>query len=257
MRISIATEQALYDLRNFYAFRRLQFGFVVAVSLMMFITWPNNAAGQFPGVGSQAPSGMAIESSGDGISAGAADAGISERDDDAYSSADAVSGQSDDDGNGVGYQSPDRVMSTSMLKIEEHRKQLFVKKLRLEFAAIEFIERKTGLPFSRDDVPRYLDELRSDLKTIAGKEEKGAIVKGEVQSVARDAYHIETQLNHYLDQLLDHVGQPVPIKTFFALMPALPKTSRVASQKLDMLSLKFELADYGEKTLQAMGAKRY
>ena len=112
------------------------------------------------------------------------------------------------------------------------------------------------MPFSRDNVPRYLDELRNDLKTIVVKEEKGAIVNSAVRSIGLDAYHIETQLNQRLDQLLKDIGHPVPKKPFFTMMPAMPKTSRVASSKLDELALKFELSDYGEKVLQAMGASK-
>ena len=39
----------------------------------------------------------------------------------------------------------------------------FVRKLRIEFAAMELVERQTGMAFSRHDVPRYLDELRTEL----------------------------------------------------------------------------------------------
>ena len=77
------------------------------------------------------------------------------------------------------------------MKKEHHRKQLFIKKLRLEFATIELVERKTGLPFSRGDVPRYLDELRSDLKTMVAEAENGEIIEGALKSIARDAYFIE------------------------------------------------------------------
>jgi hypothetical protein len=38
-----------------------------------------------------------------------------------------------------------------------------VRKLRVEFAAMELVERRTGMAFSRHDVPRYLDELRAEL----------------------------------------------------------------------------------------------
>lgn len=249
---------------KFCAFRLLQFGLVGALSFVMFAAPTNNAVAQFPGVGSEAPSGEVTQAYDGGVSSGAGSAknsvsGVSNSDGDGSKSTgtSAISDQSDGNDKGVNYQPPDSRFSTSMLKKEQHRKQLFIKRLRFEFAAIELVERKTGLPFSRDDVPRYLDELRSDLKTIVGKEENGLIVRGGVRSIARDANHIETQLNQHIDQLLNHLGRPVPKKPFFAMMPVLPETTSVAGKKLSALALKSELADYGEKVLQAMGTKRY
>ena len=142
------------------------------------------------------------------------------------------------------------------MKKEHRRKQLFIKKLRLEFAAIELVERKTGLPFSLGDVPRYLDELRSDVKTVVAKAENGEIIEGALKSIASDAYFIEAHLNDHLDQLLKQAGQPVPRKPFFAILPDLPKASLISGAHIDSLSLKFELAEYGEKALRAMEATR-
>ena len=143
------------------------------------------------------------------------------------------------------------------MKTKHHRKQLFVEKLRFEFASIELIEKKTGLPFSRGDVPRYLDELRSDVKNAVAKAENGEIIEGALKTIASDAYFIEARLNDYLDQLLKQAGQPVARKPFFAIMPALPKASLISGAQIDALSLKFELAKYGEKALLAMGARRH
>jgi hypothetical protein len=249
--------RALCGRLNFCAFRLLQFGLFGALSFVMFAAPSNNAVAQFPGVGSEAPSGVAIEAGNAGSGSGVANAGNSDGGDYESSDVSFVSGSLDDGGGSADYQPSDSSISISKLKKKQQRKQLFIKKLRLEFVAIEIFERKTGLPFSRDNVPRYLDELRRDLKMISAREKKGEIVDGAVKSIGRDANYIETQLNQYLDQLLEHVGQPVSRKTFFAMVPVLPKVSRVSDRKLDELSLKFELADYGEKALQAMGAGGY
>ena len=249
-------KRAFYRRLKSFAFGLLQFAVVCALSLMMLVIPSNNAVAQFPGVGSAAPSGVATQAGYADATSDAADVENSYSDENASNIASAVSGPVGGDNDGVDFQSSDSGISTPTLKKEKQRKRLFIRKLRLEFAAIDLVERKTGLPFSRNDVPRYLDELRSDLKTIATKEEKGVVVGAEVGSVARDAYHIETQLNHQIDQMLNQLGQPVP-KKHFAMMPALPTTSRIAGQKLDMLALKFELADYGEKVLHAMGHKRH
>ena len=265
MRMSFKIQRVFYGLRNFCGFRRWRSGPVAAVIFIIIAAPPNNAVAQFPGVGNEAPSGVAT-TAGDDMSSDAAYAGASVSDagnsgiaGNASNGASDVSSQSNYDGgsSSSSYRSSDSGISTLNLKKDHRRKQLFIKKLRLEFAAIELVERKTGLPFSRGDVPRYLDELRSDLKTMVTGAENGKITEGALKSIARDAYFIETHLNDHLDQLLEQAGQPVPRKPFFAIAPALPEASLISSAEIDALSLKFELAEYGEKALQAMGAKRY
>lgn len=250
-------------LRTFCELQYLQSGLVGAVTLMIIAAPSNNAIAQFPGVGSEAPSGVATTAS-DTVSSDAAyaDTSVSDRGNsdvggNASNGGDDVSSHSNYDDGGSGFSSPDSGSSTFNLKKKHHRKQLFIKKLRFEFAEIELVERKTGLPFSRRDVPRYLDELRTDLKTMVTKAENSKIADGALKSIARDAYHIKTHLNDHLDQLLEQAGQPVPKKPFFAITPALPEASFISGAEIDALTLKFELAEYGEKALQAMGAKRY
>ena len=261
--MSFEIQRIFYGLRSLFGFRRLQYGLVGAVTFMIIAAPPHNAVAQFPGVGNEAPSGVAT-TAGDDVSSGDAygdasvsDAGNSGIAGNSSNGASDVSSQLNYDDGSSGYGSSDSGISTLNLKKEHLRKQLFIKKLRLEFAAIELIERKTGLPFSYDDVPRYLDELRSDLKMMVTGAENGKITEGALKSIARDAYLIETRLNDHLDQLLEQAGQPVPRKPFFAIVPASPKASLISGAKIDALFLKFKLAEYGEKVLQAMGAKRY
>ena len=270
MRMSFKIQRVFYGLRNFCGFRGLRSGSVGAVIFIIIAAPPNNAVAQFPGVGSEAPSGVATTDGDDARSdasyadtsvsdadASVSDAGNSGISGNASNGASDVSSQSNYDDGSSSYRSSDRGISTLNLKKEHRRKQLFIKKLRLEFASIELVERKTGLPFSRGDVPRYLDELRSDLKTMVTGAENGKITEGALKSIARDASFIRTQLNDHLDQLLEQAGQPVARKPFFAIGPTLPKLSLISGAEIDALSLKFKLAEYGEKALQAMGAKRY
>ncbi len=260
-RMSFKTQHVFYGLRNFSGFRLLQSGLVGVVTFIIIASPSNNAVAQFPGVGSEAPSGVATTAN-DDVSSDASYANTSVSD----------AGNSDFGGNAsnrasdapsqlntgsAGDRSLDGDISTSNLKKEHQRKQLFIKKLRLEFAAIELVERKTGLPFSHGDVPRYLDELRSDLQTMVTEAENGKKTEGALKGIALDAYVIETHLNDHLDQLLEQSGQPVPKKPFFTMMPALSKASLISGAKINALSLKYELAEYGEKALQAMRAKRY
>jgi len=120
---------------------------------------------------------------------------------------------------------------------------------------MELIERKTGVPFSRDDVPRYLDELRAELAMM------GTANAVAVQSLAGDTRHIETEINQHIDHLLGMIGAPKNgsrglATGFFTPTPPLPKTVDAVTAKMAALSLKYELMEYGEKALQAMGAYR-
>ena len=137
---------------------------------------------------------------------------------------------------------------------QKTRQRYFVRKLWLEFAGMELIERKTGLPFSRDDVPRYLSELRAELAMM------GAADALALQSLAGDARHIETETNQHIDQLLEMIEAPKNGSSglangFFAPSPPLAKTVNTVTAKMAALSLKYELMEYGERALQAMGVR--
>jgi hypothetical protein len=265
MRMSMSLENhcSFYGLWNFFGFRCLQSILLSAVTFVIIAASPNNAVAQFPSVGSEAPRGVATTAY-DDVSSDAAygdtsfnDAGNFNVSGDKSIGASDVSSQLNDGSGGFGYPSSNSGIATSNFRKKHHRKQLFIEKLRFEFASIELIEKKTGLPFSRGDVPRYLDELRSDVKNAVAKAENGEIIEGALKTIASDAYFIEARLNDYLDQLLKQAGQPVARKPFFAIMPALPKASLISGAQIDALSLKFELAKYGEKALLAMGARRH
>ena len=257
MPLFFAIKCVLCGERSLWALKILRAGFIGLASFAILAACPFNAIAQFPGVGSEAESGVATQAGNYGSDPYATSEDNFERDDEISVEATAESGSVDDDNGSAEYQMPENGISIRTRDKEKIRKQLFIKKLRLEFAAIEVVEQETGLPFSNDDVPRYLDLLLNDLEMIAAREEKGEVVDARVKSIARDAYYIETQLNHYLDQLIEHMGQNVQRKSLFAGMPVLPGSIGVSRKKIDSLFLKFELANYADKALQAMGAKRY
>ena len=222
MCMSFENHRFFYGLSNFCGFRCLQSVLLSAVTFIIIAASPNNAVAQFPGVGSEAPSGVATTAN-DDVSSDAAygdasvnDAGNFNVSGNESIAASDVPSQLNDGSGSSGYPSSNSGIATSNLKKKYHRKQLFIEKLRFEFASIELIEKKTGLPFSRGDVPRYLDELRSDVKTVVAKAENGEIIEGALKTIASDAYFIEAHLNDHLDQLLKQAGQPVPRKPFFS-----------------------------------------
>jgi len=157
------------------------------------------------------------------------------------------------DGDDTNFNASENARKT--LTRQKPRQRYFIHKLRLEFAGMELIERKTGVPFSRDDVPRYLDELRAELAMM---DTANAVA---VQSLAGDTRHMETEINRHIDHLLGMIGAPKNgsrglAKGFFTPTPPLPKTVDAVTAKMAALSLKYELMEYGEKALQAMGAYR-
>jgi hypothetical protein len=96
------------------------------------------------------------------------------------------------------------------VKARQSRDYYFVRKLRVEFAAMELVERRTGIAFSRHDVPRYLDELRVELATMRGS------ASAPVQSLAHDVQHIDIELNKHIDKLLVMIGTPTNVAPSFA-----------------------------------------
>ena len=144
------------------------------------------------------------------------------------------------------------VVAGNLAKARQSRESYFVRKLRLEFTAMELVERRTGMAFSRHDVPRYLDELHAELTKMRGS------ASAPVQSLAHDVQHIDKELNKHVDKLLTMIGTPTIVAPSFAYGlftpdPPLPKTPHSAAAKMASISLKYELMDYGEKALQAMG----
>lgn len=239
-------------------------GLSMLVVMSVLVGRPDLAFAQYPGfssdAGSASVSADAVDapSGGSGDDASANSGGTSSASSNAGAGAgSAASGnQSGGDGN-LESASNGFGVAANRVKARQSRDYYFVRKLRVEFAAMELVERRTGMAFSRHNVPRYLDELRAELAKMQGS--AGA----PVQSLAHDVQHIDTELNKHIDKLLAMIGTPtnavpsfVPsfVYGFLTPNPPLPKTPDAAAAKMASISLKYELMDYGEKALQAMGA---
>jgi len=240
-------------------------GLSMLVVMSVLVGRPDLAFAQYPGFSSDAESASvsadAVDapSGGSGDDASANSGGTSSASSNAGAGAGSAASSNRSDGgedhsqtasNGFG-------AATNRTKARQSRDYYFVRKLRVEFAAMELVERRTGMAFSRHNVPRYLDELRAELAKMQGS--AGA----PVQSLAHDVQHIDTELNKHIDKLLAMIGTPtnavpsfVPsfVYGFLTPNPPLPKTPDAAAAKMASISLKYELMDFGEKALQAMGA---
>ena len=257
MRSSVVINQAAADSCRYLSWPGHYGGLSMLVVMAVLFGRPDLAFAQYPGFSSYAEPGS--------VSAGADDAPSGGSDNDASAnsgaSSNAVAGagiaassnqSSGDDPNsqielnGVG-------VAANRAKARRSREYYFVRKLRVEFAAMELVERRTGMAFSRHDVPRYLDALRAELAKMRGA------ANAPVQSLAHDVQHIDTELNKHIDKLLMTIGTPTAGASsfaygFFRPDPPLPKTPDAVAAKIASISLKYELMDYGEKALQAMGA---
>ena len=236
-------------------------GLSMLVVMSVLVGRPDLAFAQYPGfssdAGSASVSADAVDapSGGSGDDASANSGGTSSASSNAGAGAGSAASSNRSDGgedhsqtasNGFG-------AATNRTKARQSRDYYFVRKLRVEFAAMELVERRTGMAFSRHDVPRYLDELRAELAKMRGS------ASAPVQSLAHDVQHIDTELNKHIDKLLVMIGTPTSVAPsfaygFFAPNPPLPKTPDAAAAKMAVISLKYELMDYGEKALQAMRA---
>ena len=259
MRSSVVIDRAAAASCRSLSWPRHYGGMSMLVVIAVLFGRPDLAFAQYPGFSSDAePASVRgaddVPSGGSGNNAAANSASSSSNSSSPSSSpsssADVPEGGSDNDlqtaSNGFG-------VAANRAKARQTREYYFVRKLRIEFAAMELVERRTGVAFSRHDVPRYLDELRAELAEMKGS------ASAPVQSLAHDVQHIDTELNKHIDKLLTMIGTPTAGASsfaygFFKPDPPLPKTPDAAAAKMASISLKYELMDYAEKALQAMGA---
>ena len=240
-------------------------GLPMLVVMAVLAGRPDLAFAQYPGFSSDAESASvsagAVDapSGGSGNAASANSGSTSSASSSAGAGAGSAASSNRSDGGGDHSQTASNGfdVATNRVKARQIREHYFVRKLRVEFAVMELVERRTGMAFSRHDVPRYLDELRAELAKMQGS--AGA----PVQSLARDVRHIDTELNKHIDKMLAMIGTPTNVDPSFAPTsfvygfltpnPPLPKTPDAAAAKMASISLKYELMDFGEKALQAMG----
>ncbi|MDC0955403.1 hypothetical protein OAR83_02785 [Alphaproteobacteria bacterium] len=261
MRSTIVIDQAAAGSCRSFSWPRHYGGLSMLVVMAVLFGRPDLALAQYPGFSSDAePASVSADandapSGGSGNDASANSGASSSASSSAVAGAGSaasgnLSGGGDNDSptapNGFG-------VAANRAKARQSREYYFVRKLRIEFAAMELVERRTGMAFSRHDVPRYLNELRAELAKMQGSS------NAPVQSLAHDVQHIDTELNKHIDKLLKMIGAPTTGASsfaygFFAPDPPLPKTPDAARVKMASISLKYELMDYGEKALQAMGA---
>ena len=257
MRSPIVIDQAAAGSCRSLSWSRHSGGLSMLVVMAILFGRPDLAFAQYPGFSSDAePASVSADASdapsgGSGNASGAANSGASSS---AVAGADSAASDnlSGDDHENSQTASNGFVVAGNLAKARQSRENYFVRKLRLEFTAMELVERRTGMPFSRHDVPRYLDELRAELAKMRGS------ASAPVQSLANDVQHIDKELNKHIDKLLTMIGTPTIVAPsfaygFFTPDPPLPKTHGSAAAKMASISLKYELMDYGEKALQAMG----
>ena len=253
MRSSIVIDRAVAASCRSLSWPRHYGGMSMLVVIAVLFGRPDLAFAQYPGFSSDAEPASVSAGAVDaptGSSANNAPSGSSGNNESAGSGAEAEEGGSDNDSqtasNGLGG-------AANRANARQSREYYFVRKLRFEFAAMELVERRTGMAFSRHGVPRYLDELRAELAKMRGS------ASAPVQSLGYDVQHIDIELNKHIDKLLTSIGTPTTGTSsfafgFFTPDPPLPKTPDAAADKIASVSLKYELMDYGEKALQAMGA---
>ena len=261
MRSSVVINQAAAASCRSLSWLRQYGGLSMLVVMAVLFGRPDLAFAQYPGFSSDAEPESVSAGADDAPSGGSGNDASANLGASSSASSSAVAGagiaassnqSSDDDpnsqieSNGVG-------VAANRAKARRSREYYFVRKLRVEFAAMELVERRTGMAFSRHDVPRYLDALRAELAEMQGA------ANAPVQSLAHDVQHIDTELNKHIDKLLTMIGTPTAGASSFAYGlftpdPPLPKTPDAAAAKMASISLKYELMDYAEKALQAMGA---
>ena len=159
---------------------------------------------------------------------------------------DAAKGKS----KGSDYTSVSITSTTSENTLFKRRQRYFIKKLRLEFAARETVERATGIAASWTRVSSYLRDLEDELTAVeqSGKE-NGTFITG----MARDLNLVETKLDDHIDQVLLSFEKKYSKRASYFITPLLPQSSAGLRAKIRALAEKSELVDFSTKALQAMG----
>ena len=266
MRSSIVIGKAAVGSCRCLSWPRHYGGLSMLVVMAVLFGRPDLAFAQYPGFSSDAEQESVSAGADDAPSGGSGNDASANSGASSSASSSAVAGagiaassnQSSDDGHNSQTASNGFGVAANRANARRSREYYFVRKLRVEFAAMELVERRTGMAFSRHDVPRYLDELRAELAKMRGS------ASAPVQSLAYDVQHIDIELNKHIDKMLAMIGTPTNVAPSFAPTsfvygfltpnPPLPKTPDAAAEKMASISLKYELMDYGEKALQAMGA---
>ena len=175
MRSSIMIDQAAAGSRRSLSWPQHYGGLSMLIVMVILFGTPNVAFAQYPGFGGDAEPAAVSAAADDAPSGSSGNAAAASNNDVAASSGANTEADSATSGGLSGGDNDDSksssnvvVMGANRVKARQSRAQYFVRKLRVEFAAMELVEHRTGVAFSRHDVPRYLGELRAELAKMDG-----------------------------------------------------------------------------------------
>ena len=149
------------------------------------------------------------------------------------------------------YESIYNMLATGKDVLSNRRQRYFIKKLRLEFAARETIERAAGIAVSWTRVGLYLRDLDNELIAVeqSGEEANRTFIAG----MAQDLNLIEATLDDHIDKALFLFAKKNSKRSSYVIKPLLPQSSAGLRVKMRALAEKSELVDFSTKALQAMG----
>ena len=235
-----------FDDRNFFSAKW------VIIGLFTSLLFSEAACAQFGGK-SGAPSGSVVAGEYDAsdedrsVSESAALEALSFSSGSNPASNDEAKGKS----KGSNYTSVSITSTTNENTLFNRRQRYFVKKLRLEFAARETVERAAGIAASWTRVSSYLRDLDDELTAVEqlGKEANGTFITG----MARDINLVEATLDDHIDKVLLPFEKEFSKRDSYFITPLLPQSSAGLRAKIRALAEKSELVDFSTKALQAMG----
>jgi hypothetical protein len=132
-------------------------------------------------------------------------------------------------------------------------RRLFVEELKILFAKQIYIERESGLPASWSRTGDYIKALNGEALRIEDLAESAN--RRHISNMGRDLQVVEKLVDEQIDNLTHAISGSNSVSKSAATSTRAPGTLDGLRKRLTYLKARVELAEFAEKSLQAMGLK--
>ena len=131
--------------------------------------------------------------------------------------------------------------------------RLFVEELKILFAKQIYIERESGLPASWSRTRDYIEALNGEALHIEDLAELAS--QRHVSNAGRDLQVVEKVVDEQIDNLIHAISGSNSVSKSAATSARTPATLDGLRKRITYLKARVEIAEFAEKSLQAMGLK--
>jgi hypothetical protein len=131
--------------------------------------------------------------------------------------------------------------------------RLFVEELKILFAKQIYIERESGLPASWSRTGDYIEALNGEALRIEDQAESAG--RRHISNVGRDLQVVEKVVDEQIHNLMQAISGSNSVSKSAATSTRTPATLDGLRKRITYLKARVEIAEFAEKSLQAMGLK--